>query len=402
MALFAVMGLIILSRSFAATSPNARIVEAEVYVSSNSATIVSDATASNSSYIQFDSVSTGAGGACDINATTANFSSQLVAASAGQSICLASGNYGTFNGTNKAVIIKAASGAAPVMNIDFSNGDTGFTLDGMTGMGGDIMGTAANITIKNSVFTSAIHIGTSSANANIILDGNKHQNITPQANSVAGRIHLDATGVPCGITVKNSVLGGGYADGIRADCNGVLIENNTFIDFQDAEPYHADPIQMYGGSNVTIRKNIFDNRGLTGRPDESVAAYIMITGGTSSLIVEDNIFRSPGYTFLIDGSISGGTIQNNTAETGTCGFGQPCGQIAATGTFTARNNILGRAPGGTATYNMVYGGSVSGTNFIGTPTFVGGAGRTAYQDFYLAAGSPGKNAGSDGGDVGIR
>ncbi len=398
---FALIGSVLLVRSFAAISPNAKVAEAESYSSASSTTSVADASASGASYAQFDAVG-GGSDSCDLNATTATFSAQVSAATTGQTVCLASGNYSTWTGTNKSITIKAASGASPVMDIDFSNGDSGFTLDGMTGMSGDIVGSASNITIKNSVFTAGIHVGTTVSNANIVLDGNTHINITPASNGFAGRIHLDATGVPCGITVRNSTLGGGYADGIRADCNGVLIESNRFIDFQDAEPYHADPIQMYGGSNIVIRGNFFDNRGLTGLPNESVAAYVMITGGTSSITVEDNVFRSPGYTFLIDGTISGGTIQNNTAETGTCGFGQACGQVAATGSFTARNNILGRVPGGTATHNMVYGGSVSGTNFVGTPVFAGGSGRTTYEDFYLAAGSPGKNAGSDSKDIGIR
>lgn len=398
---FAFIGTALIIRTFAANPPNTKITEGEVYSNATNVSQVADSSASGSSYVQFESIDNGST-TCDLSATTSNFNSQITAAAPGQTICLANGNYGTFSGTNKAIIIKAASNAAPVMNIDFGNGDTGFTLDGMTGMSGDIVGSASNITIKNSTFDSAIHIGTTTNNANIVLDGNRHVNITPQSNGVAGRIHLDATGVPCGITVRNSIIGGGYSDGIRADCNGILIENNKFIDLQDAEPYHADPIQIYGGKNITIRGNLFDNRGLTGLPNESVAAYVMITGGTSSLTIEDNVFRSPGYTYMIDGSISGGTIQYNTAETGTCGYGQPCGQIAATGTFTARNNILGRVPGGTATYNMVYGGSVSSTNFVGTPTFIGGSGRSTYADFYLAPGSPGKNAGSEGIDVGIR
>lgn len=403
MLLFAVVGLIALTRSFATTSPNAKVSEAEAYSSESDTTISSDAAASNSSYLQFDATSSG-GATCDLNATTANFASQVSAATAGQTICLSNGNYGTFTGTNKAVTIRAASGATPVMNIDFGNGDTGFTLDGMTGMSGDIVGSASNITIKNSVFTSSIHVGTSIANANIVLDGNTHMNISPGQFDYAGRIHLDATGVPCGITVRNSTIGGGYSDGIRADCNGILIEGNKFIDIQDAEPYHADPIQVYGGRNVVIRKNLFDNRGTTGLPNASVAAYVMLTDG-QSITLEDNVFRSPGYTFLIEMGVDNGSsiIQNNTAETGTCGYGQPCGQFSiAGGSPTVRNNILGRVPTSGSVYNMAYGGSVSGTNFLGTPVFVGGATRTNYEDFYLATGSPGKNAGSDGKDVGIR
>jgi hypothetical protein len=50
---------------------------------------------------------------------------------------------------------------------------------------------------------------------------------------------------------------------------------------------------------------------------------------------------------------------------------------------------------------MVRSGA-SGSNFLGTPQFVGGANPTTYAGFKLAPGSPGKGAASDGLDVGIR
>ena len=62
----------------------------------------------------------GAAAACDLNATTANFSSQLAAAQPGQTLCLASGNYGSFSGVTKSspgVTIAAANGATPTMFI---------------------------------------------------------------------------------------------------------------------------------------------------------------------------------------------------------------------------------------------------------------------------------------------
>jgi hypothetical protein len=46
--------------------------------------------------------------------------------------------------------------------------------------------------------------------------------------------------------------------------------------------------------------------------------------------------------------------------------------------------------------------SASGQNLAGTPRFIGGAIPTSYDGFRLAPGSPGKNAASDGRDVGIR
>ena len=59
---------------------------------------------------------------CDRNATPATFAAQVAAATPGQTICLASGNYGTWTGTNKAITIRAAPGANPVIGLNLNNG----------------------------------------------------------------------------------------------------------------------------------------------------------------------------------------------------------------------------------------------------------------------------------------
>ena len=95
-----------------------------------------------------------AAGACDVSATPATFNSAVSAAVSGQTICLASGNYGTWNGVNKAITITAANGASPPIRIAFKSGVGGFTLDGIANLSGTIFG-GSNITIQNSTFTNA-------------------------------------------------------------------------------------------------------------------------------------------------------------------------------------------------------------------------------------------------------
>ncbi len=53
-------------------------------------------------------------------------------------MCINSGNYGTWTGTNKAITIRAADSATPQMKINFGSGDSSFTLDGISNMGGPI------------------------------------------------------------------------------------------------------------------------------------------------------------------------------------------------------------------------------------------------------------------------
>ena len=69
-------------------------------------------------------------GTCDRNATTSTFASQVSAATAGQTICLASGSYGTWSGTNKPITIRKQDGATATMKVAFTTGDSGFALDG--------------------------------------------------------------------------------------------------------------------------------------------------------------------------------------------------------------------------------------------------------------------------------
>src|SRR6478735_6394265 len=75
---------------------------------------------------------------CDGSATPSTLASEVSAAAAGQTICLATGDYGTFHGTAKPVTIAAAPGASAQMKLSFGAGDAGFTLDGLAGLGGRI------------------------------------------------------------------------------------------------------------------------------------------------------------------------------------------------------------------------------------------------------------------------
>jgi hypothetical protein len=114
---------------------------------------------------------------CDRSASPSTLATQVSAATAGQTICLAAGDYGTWSGTNKAVTLYADSGVTATMKVNFGAGDSGFTLDGLSGMGGTVTDGAANFTIRNSVFTGSIDLGVSS---------NANSSTTPSATSATG------------------------------------------------------------------------------------------------------------------------------------------------------------------------------------------------------------------------
>ncbi len=95
---------------------------------------------------------------CNYNASPSSFSSAVSAAAPGQTVCLTSGDYGSWRGTNKAITVQAAAGAAPTMQISFGSGASSFTLSGMHGMGGSVSGGTSNVTVENSVFSSELSV----------------------------------------------------------------------------------------------------------------------------------------------------------------------------------------------------------------------------------------------------
>ncbi len=419
---FAAVGSIILYRSFAATSPNAKVAEGETYVSANDTSVASDGTASGSSFLQFNPVSTG--GTCDLNASNATtLASQITAATVGQTICLASGNYGTFAGTNKAITIKAAAGATATMLFNFTTGDNGFTLDGLSGAGGTILNGAKDITIKNTAFTTSLTID-GVTNSNILLDSNTHININfPSSGSgtyacadvPAGAIHFPySQATHSGVTVRNSLFKGGHKDGIQSGV-GVNIINNEFDDIAehgavctgwwDTSP-HSDPIQLIGATGSIVRGNYIHN----------VADGIVAYDGVDNVLIENNVvdIQSGRWGIELYSDTNSIVRYNTLVYRTTCDYA-PCGHIilsrktsdpVGTGTQVYDNvayvvSLQNSSTAAVNRNNMLRSG-VSGQNFSGVPVFEGGSNPTTWEGFKLAANSPGITGASDGGPVGIR
>lgn len=348
---------------------------------------------------------------CDRNATdSTSLASAWEAASAGETICLATGDYGTFHAGDKpgVVTVRSAEGAMASMELSL-NGAHNVRVDHVTVVGGDISGTSTNITVSRSTFTGLFVINADQmANANILLDGNTHADIDTCEVCFAGRVHVTGdSGQPSGVVIQNSVFSGGNADGVRADANGVQILGNEFFGLQDEEPFHTDPIQIYGGTHITIRGNYFH--------DNHVSAGIMMADGGDHNVVEDNVFAPGGYTWGITwASDDSSVIRHNTFVYGDCEFDQHCGILNITakaeddegfGTVVQDNILtdlgLDRATLGQRDHNLMPTTPPTG-DLQGVPVFVGGDHPTTYAGYRLAAGSPGKGAASDGADVGIK
>src|SRR5919204_4764446 len=355
-------------------------------------------------------VSIGAGGSataastCDLSATPSSFASALSSASAGQTICLASGSYGTFAGTSKQVTIAAADGASPTMKVNVASGDANFTLDGMTGMGGTIAAGASGITIRNSTFTSTIDV--EGAIQHVVLDGDHFD--WPAVSTTGGpnaKIFVSVSGASPGaaLTVENSTILNGDLDGVNiGGGSGLLVQGNEFENLCDRNVNHTDNIQFEGGSQIRVAGNyVYESQSCN---TQGITSY---DGGTDGVIFEDSVVDIPrdwGIELYAD---QNSIVRHNTVVyhpktysefntgTGQIDIDRKTQDPAGSGTEVYDNIATSVAftNGSTGTAHN----NVSGQSAI----YVGPT--TTYPGFQLASNSPvGLNAADDGTDDGVR
>lgn len=366
-----------------------------------------------------------ASAACDLNATPANLSTQLAAAAPGQTICLATGNYGTFNGTTKSspgVTLTAAAGASPTMTLWFGTTTSPaawLIFDNISIAGGNISGPANNITFRSSHFTDKLNIWQNANNnscsgcpalnnSNIVFDNVLFDMSGNQsgAGGYEGRVNFLGSNdrYPAGITIKNSKFTTGCADGIQVDGGGYGVTigpNNEFYNLlQNGCGPHVDSIQFVGTdpTGPLITGNYFhDNTtGIIGYDNANDAT---ITNNVVKNIASDGTAIAGNAT----GTISHNTLVNNELSCGVTHQGNVCRSSfinnIATGFYL---NGGGAGAPAAIDYNICTKGSCpsgyGSHNLTGTPTYVGGS---TYSAFALKSGSIGYKAGSDGNDIGI-
>ena len=338
-----------------------------------------------------------------MSATPATFNSAVSAAASGQTICLASGNYGTWNGTSKAITIAAASGSTPTMQFTFGSGDGGFTLDGIGGMGGMISGSASNITIQNSTFTSELDI--EGPTTNIVIN---HDDFSYSVQSTPSgpnaKIYLETTGGSPGAaaTIENNEIQNGDLDGIHIGSgSGDLILDNEIANLCDRGVNHTDNIQFEEGTQIRVAGNYVHEA--QNCPTQGITSY---DGDTSGLIIEDNVVDVPRDWGIELYSDQNSIVRHNTVvyhPTSYSEFQSGDGQIdidrksqdpAGSGTHVYDNiATVDFANGSTGTQDH----NVSGQRAI----YVGPL--TTYAGFKLASNSPvGLKAASDELDDGAR
>jgi Right handed beta helix region len=340
---------------------------------------------------------------CDRGATPSSFASAVGAASAGQTICLASGDYGTWGGTDKRVTITADRGATPTMKVSLGAGASGFTLEHMGGMGGRIVAGVSDVTIKDSTFTSTIDI--EGATHNVVLDHNRHDwMVGPSTGAANAKIFVDVTGTLAApaLTIEHSDIENGDLDGVHVGGgSGLVVLDNTFRNLCDMHANHTDNIQFESGTQTRIAGNY-----VYASQHCATQGITSFDGGTHGVIIEDNVVDIPRDWGIELYSDDGSIVRHNTVvyhPKPYSEFGSGTGQIdidrkpsdpAGSGTRVYDNLAnVSFANGSTGTPS----GNVSAENavYVGPPD--------SWSGFRLSAASPvGLKTASDGLNAGAR
>ena len=356
---------------------------------------------------------------CDLHATPSTLNSRVGAAAAGQTVCLAAGDYGTWSGTSKAITIAPEPNASPTMAFDFRSGAANFTINGghanfdSSSPGIDLRASSFgagshNITVEDVAATDngvsfLIDIRTDGPGI-MIKDNVFHDMEYPNTTSGSIRV-LAPDGVPASnIVIENNLFRDMGADGIDSSSASTLIGNDFLnVASGSTDPRHTDAIQFFGGPNMLIEGNFVEGC------SQGVDAF----DGTQGNTIEDNVIVGCTVHSLVAAGDSPGSLVAHNTVTGR--GGEECGSKPGerASTTQIRDNILLRGInwGGVQctlsvdTRNMSwpgYGQIHSSSDFSRKPTFAGGANPSTYAGYALAAGSPGQGKATDGADVGAR
>jgi hypothetical protein len=306
----------------------------------------------------------GVAGAAELHATPSTFASMFSQAQAGDTVYLASGSYGSFNGGSKSgmVTVAADSGASPTMS------------------GGSFGSSVRNITIRGVTFTGPVEVSPGSSPMNLVFDGDTWGNVGHSIHE--GRLSIVGGGSASGngVQVKNSTFGpGGCSDGIQDSSKGTEIgPGNEFKGIvQGGCSEHADAIQPYASNYIYIHDNyLHDNEQGIMSPDGVSTGY---------RISNNVIHTSTGYPCMHLGDTRDGTVTHNVCRNGQI-------RVYGGNQNQASQNMVVQDNAASIDASACSGCTI---NHNQTVTYTGGTGRCAY-----ATASP-KGTASDGTDVGL-
>jgi Bacterial TSP3 repeat len=362
-------------------------------------------------------VSSGGGGTCTQTLSPgANVALAVSSAANGSTICLNNGSYGSVNASNASrsgwVTVRSVSGTgASLSGVQIGNSDF-IEFQSLTIGGGLVNNCSTHVHFLDSAFTDGLlftNNGVSCPAGQDYLVDNSTFNNVGQA-TYEGRLNFVSVD---GGTIQNSTfsgVGSEASDGIQflGGTKNSAITGNHFTGIKESlcGSVHCDAVQFYGaGANNAITDNYF----------EQGDTFIMAPDGTSTTSVTDNVFNGTGVSYIDKiqfGSATSPVFRHNTVRDVRVSFDSKTGSPATTNLVAKDNILIGNSSFKTTNGNGCSACSISSNlfddsgsatgsgNVIGTPTFTGGANPSAYSGYKLASGSVGKNAASDGNDMG--
>lgn len=366
------------------------------------------------------------------HATTANFAATVAAASNGDTILLAAGNYGTWAGTNKSITISPEAGVSPTISLACGNAAANFTIDGLhteisSSDAGMVRAPQASFTSPGIVINTITFTGTpgpknitirrcwfapqtNSINDIVQIDGPTNTNILfdrcywHDSTGAGNCVHFPYSG-DAFVTFKNCYWYNCSNDGCQTGASQVTFDDCEFdtVNPLGVSELHTDCIQIYYGSNITIRRCYFHNfeQAIGGFNDANNTNPM-----TSNNVITDNVLIGAPYsgvahwiTLMADDP--GSLVDHNTNDGALFFYSKPSSH--ASKTFVRNNICAGVNTSQGAGYTDAALGQNAANSFTkAAVTFVGGSNPTTWAGFKLATGSAGKGAATDGADVGAR
>jgi hypothetical protein len=262
-----------------------------------------------------------------------------------------------------------------------------------------------DLTFDHLTWTAGAIVRTRGTNQAIMFDSDIFDNLPPPLYEGRVTVRGYNNTEPVGVTITSSHFGGGCSDGVQVvgDAYGVQIgPGNEFSRIiQDVCAAHVDPIQLYGSRYTVITGNWFHGN----------STGVMAPEGGDHERITNNVFVADEDPYVLQiGSHTAGLIAHNTFVGGSIevaghqeGASPSTGQVVRDNIFTGDLRTLD--PGNTEDYNLCTRAEADckGAHDVkGSAVFVGGAHPTSRAGFKLAPRSPGRNAASDGSDMGIR
>jgi hypothetical protein len=263
-----------------------------------------------------------------------------------------------------------------------------------------------DLTFDHLTWTAGAIVRTRGTNQSILFHSSMFDNLPPPLYEGRVTVRGYNNTEPVGVTITNSHFGGGCSDGVQVIGHpyGVQIgPGNEFTGLmQSGCDAHVDAIQLYGGTRTVVTSNFFHDNG-------DGSGGIMSPDGDDYVTVAGNVFVcSCEYPWSIAaGGADGWAIKHNTFVGGQLRIADAnngdssSGNLVRDNLWTKRGGLSTEGDYGTNDHNLNSGQPGTG-NRTGTPVFVGGAHPTSRAGFKLAPRSPGRNAASDGSDMGIR